>query len=222
MKNSQLLYLNLITVFSIGQAVGQTIVYDNNAGGASGIDQSFGSDLDSGFLQADDVTLTSDTVITGVQWTGVYLGSQQTAPAADHFTVSIFANAAGSPDGGAMLASFNVGNAVSRQDSGIDLFAVTNIYNYEAAINYTFAAGTTYWVAISTDTSDDAEDNFFWTSQLNQGNHHFSQDNGATWAAGSNPNGSRHDFRLSGVPIPEPSSMMFLGLSALAIFKRRR
>lgn len=200
--------------------MGQTILFDNNAGGSSGVNQSFGSDVDSGFMQADDVMFASATTVTGIQWTGVYLGSAQTAPETDLFTISIFADASGAPNGSSILASFNVGNAVNRQDSGVDLFGVTNIYDYSADIGFSFNAGTNYWISIVTDTSDDAEDDFFWTSLLNQGNHHFSEDGGATWDAGANPDGSRHDFRLIGVP--EPSSILLLGLSALAAIQRRR
>lgn len=195
-----------------------TVVFDNNAGGAAGIDQSFGSDDDTGFLQADDFSFGSTTSVTGVQWTGVYAGTQQTAPTVDHFVISIIEDLAGSPSG-APIASFAVGNAVNRVNSGEALFGgLVDIYEYEADINFTFNAGTSYWLSISTDTSDDPEDNYSWGSLLNQGNNYFSQDDGTTWTASKNP--SRHDFRFLGVP--EPSTMMLLSLCALVVAKRRR
>ena len=224
MKNSAASLALIITGISVELASGQvtvaseTIVFDNNAGGASGIDQFFASDADSGFLQADDFSFASTTTVTGVQWTGVYAGSEQTPPSIDNFVISIIGDLGGAPSG-APIASFAVGNAVSRIDSGEALFGgAVPIYAYEADINFTFNAATTFWLSISTDTSNDPEDNYSWGSLVNQGNNYFSQDDGATWTASTFP--SRHDFRLIGVP--EPSTMMLVSLCALTAVRRRR
>lgn len=201
------------------------IVYDNNAGGASGIDNIFNSDSDpdSAGIAADDVLLSTTTMITGVQWTGLY-ALANTPPIFDDFTISFFGDDAGQPSGGAPLATFAVGDAVNRTDSGFDLILdpgppilSADIYQYSAVIDFTMLANTSYWISIVNDTTSDTDDNYFWGLRSDGGNAHFSVDGGSNWFDLTD---SRTDFRLTAVP--EPSSLLLTGIGIAFSARRRR
>ena len=202
-----------------------TLVYDNNAGGASGIQNAFLSDSTFPYILADDVVLSSTTNVTSVEWSGIYNNQTQFSDdlpgPTDNFTIAVFETNAGSPLGGSPVASFNVGNNVNRANSGQEIFGI-DVFSFSANINFTMNANTTYWVSIENDTTGDI-DFFSWGiegTSAQPRNAYYSQDGGATWSS----QGVRADFRLFGtVAIPEPSSFLALTVvAALSIAKRRR
>ncbi|MEQ9608764.1 MAG: PEP-CTERM sorting domain-containing protein, partial [Kiloniellaceae bacterium] len=76
-------------------------------------------------------------------------------PAADAFTIRLFADSAGEP-AAAPSYEFAVGNAVGRTDTGIDTVVGTprDVYAYaiELAAPVALLADTTYWLSIVYDT----------------------------------------------------------------------
>ena len=102
-----------------------------------------------------------------------------------------------------MIESFEVGNLVARSDTGMDIdFAnqpfMHDVYEYSAAIDFTFDGGTTYWMVIQNDTvGQTSSDNFFWTNSPG-GNTQQSFDGGTTW----NPVDFSQDFTLISVERP--------------------
>ena len=192
-------------------------VYDNGVGGASSLEIGYRSHVNSPVVEiifADDVTLATTTQVTGIEWTGGY-GIPGT-PEGDDFTLAIYADAAGGPMGPTPLQSFAIGEA-NRTATGFqingDSFAV---YAYSADIDFTLQAGQTYWLSIYNDTSTDSDgDDWYWGADL-IGNASTSFDRGETWQPIFEP---AFDFRLTGVP--EPASLGLLGVSTLALIRRR-
>ncbi len=211
------IYATFIACITVAATLGSScwadiVVYDNGAGGSSGIDNGIVSDPDFPSLQADDFVLASTEFITSLSWTGAY-AFDNTPPAIDNFTISFYLDdGAGSP--GVLQSSFNVG-AVSRVDSGSDLFGF-DIFEYSSSISgQNITGGQTYWVTVSNDTTGEP-DNWFWGVGFNNGNSLSSVDGGASWTAA----GHQQDFRLS--VIPEPSTLGIAGLLAVGYVLRRR
>lgn len=189
------------------------VAYDNNAGGAVGINTAFESDSGTGIIAADDVTFATTTTITGVQWTGRY-AFIDTPQAIDDFTISFYSDSGAMP--GSLITSFSVGNAVNRVDSGFNLFDL-NIYEYSASVDFTMISGTNYWLSITNDTSTDTDDNFQWGSDSGVGNSYASFNGGTSWSSIAD----QHDFRLT--VIPEPGSFsLAAGLFCLIAIQRRK
>jgi hypothetical protein len=222
-KSMRIFYVVFLCVicFRADSVWADVVVYDNMAGGAFGITGALRSDDDgssdgtSGFRFTDDVTLSTTTEITGVEWTGIYFTN--TPPAIDVFSIVIFADNSGSPSGNPALAGFAVGNSVNRIDSTRDLSGF-DVYSYSAAINFTMTGGTTYWISIFDNTIGSPTANYFAWGTGGLGNAYISGNRSATWSAsGGSPN---MDFRLLG--IPEPASLAFLGLVGLGMVMARR
>lgn len=192
------------------------LVYDNNAGGAAGIDDATLSDRDSGIYSSDDFTIPVTTTIVRIEWTGVY-ALDGTPPSLDDYQIRIQADSGSGP--GAVLSTTLAGNAVNRIDSGIDLLGL-DVFNYSADIlPFTAAAGTNYWLVIFNNTSGDAGDDWFWGSRFLLGNSTVSNDFGATWSAA----GHRIDFRLfSAIPEPSVSFVSMLMIAGLAFHRKKR
>lgn len=215
MRNVFRVTLSVVLSLVILKASQADVIYDNNAGGAVGSDGRATSDLDFNFVRADDVTLPSTTDVTGIQWTGSYNGTGNLSGIVppDDFTISVYADAGGSPQTSAALAFFDVGNSVNRTDTGLlvgGAFPGARVFSFEADINFTFDAGVRYWVSIAGDTSSTPTSDFFEWHGLNDQGNSFSTNNGAaSWVARD----IRLDFRLTAVP--EPTS---LGLLVLASF----
>ena len=206
----------LLSEFSFADSV----VYDNGAGGASGIETAFASDPDfssNGVRQADDVELAATTFVDGIEWTGVYNGSN-IAPEFEEFSLAIFADNGGVPLEGPPLAEFAIGNNVERVDSGFNV-ANFDVFEYSAEISFTFVAQQRYWISIINDTTGSDAD-FFWGGLTASagGNGHIGAIDGSSWSQTS----SLHDFRLTASPIPEPGTTMLLGLVLFLSIRRER
>lgn len=207
----------IVAVIAVANPVaGDVVVYDNGAGGAAGINDAFSSDVVSGIIGADDFVLVSNTIVTGVEWSGVY-AFFNTPPASDSFTIEIYSDSAGAPD--SLLSSTVVGASATRTDSGFDepTFGF-DIYEYSASITpFSATAGTTYWVSIFNDTTGD-DDSWLWGIINGTGNLHQSNDFGTNWFDA----GHQADFRLTA--IPEPTGIGLFGLTVIcaAGLRRRR
>ena len=191
------------------------VVYDNGAGGASGINSGFGSDDFFPQRAASEVNLLSDATLTGVEWVGSYSGGGQ-VPGTDNFTIAFHSDDGGSPLSGAPIDSFNVGNQVNRVDSGFDSSSGADVFEYSADVNFNLSAGTTYWLSIY--DQDATNGGFFWGIVSGGGTLAATSDSGGSWFVIGG--GGLLDFRLTAVP--EPSSITVLGLLSLVVLNRRR
>jgi hypothetical protein len=157
----------------------QTIVFDNGVGGATGIDDALQSDADPlpennnmVEIAADDFSVAKNTLITNVQWVGLYAVSN--TPAVDNFVIRIYTDKNG--PSGTPLATFEVGNNVNRTDSGQNFQLLLDVFEYSAEINFVANAGTTYWLSIDARSFADNNDTWFWGSLSTTGNAHNSPD----------------------------------------------
>ena len=139
-----------ILVFAVlvpANLIAQTLVFDNEAGGAGGVDSFALSQL--GSFRTDDFVLETAHRVTAVEWTGIYVGD---VPLADDFLIAIFDTDPSFAAPSSLVASFDVGNGVNRLDSGFDSQSSRDIYNYSASINFTANAGQRYWVSMINST----------------------------------------------------------------------
>src|SRR5436190_10978448 len=121
MSNMRVLAAGAIAAFC-AQAAQAVIVFDNGVPNGSNAyhsdaDTSNGSDT---VIVGDDFTFGASTAFNQVNFWGLY-AFDNGAPAADNFTIAIYDYSAAVPSS-VPIASYNVGNAVSRTDTGMDLF----------------------------------------------------------------------------------------------------
>ena len=180
--------LSLVLSFALfafhNSLTAQTVVFDNGAGGAAGMDNGLLSDSDPvpqiGNLElaADDFSVSVDSVITNVEWAGVYAFAN--SPAVDDFAIQIYADNNGPTD--TPVATFDVGSNVNRVLTAFDFQGFFNIYSYSAEIEFEATAGVTYWMSIDGQTFADTDDAWFWGSLSTTGNANISSDLGNTWS----------------------------------------
>jgi len=207
--------MGLCCIFVVSANAG--VVYDNGAGGPEGVDGGFHSDLGVPRIQADDMRLGASATVSAIQWTGWNFSS---APGADNFTLSIYADD-GSGSVGGELASFAFGDAVNRTLSDVD-----RIYEYEALLSYTFDANVTYWISIVNDTTSDPLNLWAWSGLCYDG----TRDIGPCYAGNSQifpgldgnwyTQGLHLDYRFIGVPTP--GALSVFGVASLIVQRRRR
>ncbi len=218
-----------VAIFSVLSPISNAnvIVFDNLNGATT--TNASPNDLSAsiGGETLDDATLATTTVVTGINWSGVYLnGDNVVATSDDNFQIRIYADNAGTP--GPLLQTFAVGNAVNRT-SGTDLSIVSNpnapngptvrvvpSFNYSADINFTFNAGITHWLSVLNNTTADSDD--FFQSVIPAGGNAFGD---------LNPNDGQYipqgfitDFQLT--VVPEPSSVGILALGLMGLLARRK
>jgi len=209
---------------SLAMPADASIIYDNGGPLISptyvGVLSDF--DTDRQRQRADDFQLFSyGNTITEIQWWGVY--GDGPVPAADNFTIRIFADNGGLPESDPIieLAAGDVG----RTDSGLDqdFQGGLDVYAYSYAVSpITLDANTTYWLSIVNDTSGEAV-NWFWENSSGSGNTATrASDDGGWWTV------SREmAFSLSNDSVaPEPASMLLMGIGLAGLgvsrFRRKR
>ena len=166
---------------------------------------------------ADDFTLAGPETINAIRFWGGY--SPTDTPLSDDFTMIIYGNSGGLPDGSNVIATRLIGDP-GRTDTGEDFDGGDqDIYVYEASFG-DLALGTgTYWVSVFNNTATDPDDNWFWARHDFPGNDARSLDSGAIWL---------HEFSDSELafqlwyPIPEPATLSLLALAPLVALRRRR
>ncbi|HEY5741934.1 MAG TPA: hypothetical protein VIS99_05275, partial [Terrimicrobiaceae bacterium] len=178
----------LLAVATTGWPV---VLYDNGTFTTSGnafSDPSFPAQA------GDDFTLSMAGTAQQIQWWGVYFGSP--APVQDNFTIGFFSFTGSVPDVNP-LASYAIGNNLTRTDTGQDTLGGLDIFQYSATIPDTaLAAGTPYLLSIVNDTTP----NWGWTfSPVNAGRWFRSSDQGS-WGSFDNTPGLA--FNISGTVAP--------------------
>ncbi len=172
---------------------------------------------------ADNFVLAGDSSIEGLTFTaseeGFFTSPDWPGNLAS-FSIEIFADDAGLP--GASLYSDTVSAAaVTAVDTGLDQFNGSDIYevSYDLTSALNVVAGT-YWLSVAANpvTDFNNDDSFFLAPGIEQvvGNA-MSSPVGSPWAL--NPDATA-EFAFSIVGIPEPSTILLLGLAAFAIRRR--
>ena len=200
---------------SINHCSADSIVFDNGVGGATGISGAVISDSNAATptVVADDASVLVTTVLTGIEWSGVYLGAGGSLPV-DDFTIEIFDDLNGSPSNN--IASFAVGNNVNRTLAAGG-GGIPDIFSYSAAIDFELDPNTTYWFSIFNNTAGLGDFGIGTDFPPGSGNNHIALVGGPFTLQGANV-----DFRLRGTAIPEPiTSSLLLPLAVFCLTRRR-
>ena len=214
MKNFPLVLSCLTFCLALGlspiRLVADQVLFDNN----TVVDFSFNSDAGSNSqILADNFSLASDSIVSQISWTGVYGRFVDD----DSFTIDLFADEARLPEVGS-LVTLSL-QSVQRELTGdiIDIGGIDfELFSYTANVDDQFlAGGTDYWISILNETQ-----NAFWSwgAETATGDFAFRNDPGDIWEGFP---GSL-DFQISGTAIPEPNSVLLVGLVLLGCSATRR
>ena len=164
----------------------------------------------------DNFTLGSATAVNQVQWVGGYFNPQVLGPISQ-WTVSFYANNGGQPGG--LLSSFVIAGNGGETFLQNDALGDPN-YLYTAAVSFSAAAGTEYWLSVVPDLAFPPQ--WGWGSS-SQGDGISYQDYFGTRS--SNPTDLAFTlFSQQQTTTPEPGSLMLLatGIVGVAGMLRRK
>ena len=193
--------------------------------GAAATTFSRSDEPDFGRRIADDFELGATVTVRGVNWQGLYHPTGNPT-STDNFTIYFYADGAGTPFG-APIASYNVGNAVSRTPAGFTTSGFNHpVYDYgvDLGSGIPIPANTRTWISIVNDTSGSGVD-WGWVTDFPASSEVFHQsrgstDGGATWSESYANN--VQTFSLHDVAVPEPSLPLLSALGLMAALRRRR
>ena len=145
----------------------------------------------------------------------------------ENLTFEIYPDEMGEPSAGPPIHTFNVGNTVSRSGTGMVLTVdgPRDLFSYSADIApTTLDAGTTYWLSIFNDMTQQANtDSWGWGIEIGAGNHIERTGSGPWTRSLGSPD--LMDFRLTDdnlVPEPTTAALVVLGLLGAGYARRRR
>lgn len=156
--------------------------------------------------------------LTGIRWWGYYGGIDKIIPT-DDFTVFIYADNGGTP-AAAPLHTYT--NTVGRTANGTSFFGLPE-YEYFMEIDpLELTAGTTYWLAIANAIAEPGKgtivlDSWSWSNSGIQGGD--AQAKLPTAWVGLR---TEMAFQLEGVVVPEPASIVLMGLGLGTLAWRAR
>ena len=139
------------------------LVYDDGLGGIEGITSVGASYFEpnaTDFQAASNIIpLQTTEAISRISWTGGYLrdiNEEFSVPyETDDFTIKFYEGDIGAPIGDP-IATFDVGNNVNRQETGVfNGIYETEIFSYSAEVDVTLEAGQIYWVSIYAGVEDE-------------------------------------------------------------------
>lgn len=178
------------------------------------------------FQTFDSFALAEEALITAISWQGSYFNALVSDPSfappknASGFTVAFYLDDAGTP--GALLHSqtFSPSNA-GETLVGQQPFTTTlglSIYNYSVSMDVLASAGTTYWLSVFALSPDPSPTEAQWGWNGGSGG------NGTSIQSGLGVVNLDRAFTLEGepTPVPEPSSLLWLGTGVSALIARVR
>ena len=130
-------------------------------------DGTWGSDRDEGDQFADDFMVSSPATIQSVTWWGIYtaIGSDASPQGPWSFELIFYGDIGGLPDPSNVIGSTQVVFETltdTGRNLGDDLFE-DDIYVFTADVTpISVSAGTTYWLSVVADTSNDPINTFGW------------------------------------------------------------
>jgi len=209
-RNALLHIVVAITVLGFVNSSYAAVVYDNGSHISNGIGAS-GSNF-----TADNFALSSNTVIAGIQWKGLYFNSAWAA-VPDNFEIRIYNDdGTGSKPTPLGTAAYDVlVGLVGRFATGERAFGLP-VYQYSATVPaFNAVAGSTYWLEVHNNFSDSVE--WYWSIDLGTGSDAESPE-GGPWFHNHNET----TFKLFNTPVPEPSTFALAALGAATLYLARR
>ena len=159
-----------------------------------------------GSTSADDFSLASSAIVTGVHWWGEGTG-------AEDFQFTFYADAAGNP--GAVLLT--TGGTLSRvSQSPGSFFDPVFFYSSTLATPFAAPAGTTFWLSVFNQAPDAS---WVWLAAAADGNGARQRINTSpTWMPGL----GNTDLAFELTSVPEPASLLLMATGGVAARLRRQ
>jgi hypothetical protein len=161
----------------------------------------------------DNFTLSGDTDVTDVHWTGGYF-NPATQGAIQSFDITFWSDVAGAP--GASLLAQNIAGTANESFVGNDAGGFP-IFNYSVILNTSFLAnaGTTYWLSIVPTVPFPPQ----WGWYTGSGGDGIAYQD---FFGGRSQVGTDFAFDLTGTAVPEPATLTLLGLGLAGFAGRKR
>jgi len=184
------------------------------------------SDSDVGTFFADDFVIGVDSVVTDLEWWGIFADGSAAIPSGVTFLFDIFADSSSLP--GALIVTDGTFSSVSTVDSG----AVAGLSSSSPLLIFSGALTSsaplladTYWLSIHAvgTSSTDPVSTFGWTTVFpvpTDGNLRATTTHGSGFG-GASEAGFAFDvigFENSDAVVPEPTSIALLGMGAFGFF----
>lgn len=204
-------------VVAFGSAAHAAVLYSQTPSSTANAARS-----DASFLQgADDFTLPAAGTLRSVTWRGVYANTN-TVVFPLTFDLIVYGNSGTNlPDTGSVLSSTTVQFTAPAQvtDTGIT-FAAYTVYEFTANVTpVALAAATPYWFSALGETTNNVNDDFYWTTgDTSEATARRFTPSGAYAATSQGP----MYFVLNDMLVPEPATLALVGLGSLALLARHR
>jgi hypothetical protein len=172
------------------------------------------------FRIAENFSFSSPVILNQITFLGGYYSSG--TPLTDSFTLTIYNHnaALNVPNPSSVIAQSLLAD-IDRVDTGVSTAHGNRLYQYTATFtDLPLSSGTTYWLSIVNDTSNDPDDDWVWAGRHQTGIFFGrSFDDGHNWDASP----GSFSFSLAGAVVPEPSSfsLTVLGCLFLMFFRKR-